>query len=589
MRRIIQFMMMLVAMAVTVSCGNDLEEVIQPSGPGDFQFVIGGFPQFESDTRAVGTPDVGKTAWEDGDRLLLSMTCENGQKQGYTLEYLSGEWTHDKVLASSDIAGILVLYAPDCEIKSDGSIGLADGKLYGMAEYIPAETNIDGFTVNISFDGVSRDYSRLRIVGEPDKALTVDVTGFIPAGPEESSAFTRYTVTPDAKGNAYLYGTFSVGATLSVKLGEVTVKDYAFTAEKHPDGTEHNKSYALDAAPPYHTFTASANAWSNFAIFDAYISSKTGAVKESGLTIQWKKKGDDVWTEMSSQSLNVSVSNDIKATLKGLTPDTDYEYRLRYEDGGIESISEPVAFTTEEQVSLYNGGFEDWWVDGNVEYPNEQDVNFWDTKNKSSASFGGSNTTGITNFPHGGNKAARLESKYVVIKFSAASLFTGSFVRLIDTDGDEVNWGTLFASRPTALKGWMQYAPAYIAGTQGYNSDAPADAPGIGEPDVCAIFCALLSEALTVYNKDMSTFPDWETDPRVIAYGALPAEQSVNTNGQWKEVNIPLVYRDLNKKPTHLLIVFTSSKYGDYQHGGKGSLLYIDDFSLEYGDTPACQ
>ena len=228
--------------------------------------------------------------------------------------------------------------------------------------------------------------------------------------------------------------------------------------------------------------------------------------------------------------------------------------------------------------------------DGNIQYPNEQDVNFWDTNNKSAASFGGSNTIEITDIVHGGIKAARLESKYPVLRFYAASLFTGSFLEHV-IDGEKVNWGTPFASRPTALKGWMQYAPAYIAvsGDQGFSSDAPADAPGRGEPDVCAIFCALLSEALTVDNKDMSTFPDLETDPRVIAYGALPAEQSVNTNGQWKEVNIPLVYRDLNEKPTHLLIVFTSSKYGDYKHGGKGSKLYIDDFSLEYGDTPACQ
>ena len=85
----------------------------------------------------------------------------------------------------------------------------------------------------------------------------------------------------------------------------------------------------------------------------------------------------------------------------------------------------------------------------------------------------------------------------------------------------------------------------------------------------------------------MSTFPDWETDPRVIAYGSLPNEQNVHSNGQWKEVNIPLVYRDLAKKPTHLLIVFSASKYGDYFHGGKGSVLYVDDFSLEYGDTPS--
>ena len=28
------------------------------------------------------------------------------------------------------------------------------------------------------------------------------------------------------------------------------------------------------------------------------------------------------------------------------------------------------------------------------------------------------------------------------------------------------------------------------------------------------------------------------------------------------------------------------SKYGDYFHGGEGSTLYEDDFSLEYGDSP---
>ncbi|MBR5599810.1 MAG: leucine-rich repeat protein, partial [Bacteroidaceae bacterium] len=53
----------------------------------------------------------------------------------------------------------------------------------------------------------------------------------------------------DEKGNAYLYGTFAEDATVSVKQGEVTLKDYTFTAEKNPNGTEYNKSYALDARP----------------------------------------------------------------------------------------------------------------------------------------------------------------------------------------------------------------------------------------------------------------------------------------------------------------------------------------------------
>jgi hypothetical protein len=88
---------------------------------------------------------------------------------------------------------------------------------------------------------------------------------------------------------------------------------------------------------------------------------------------------------------------------------------------------------------------------------------------------------------------------------------------------------------------------------------------------------------MVVDNTDMSTFPDWDTDPRVVAYGALPQDENVHSAGQWKEVNIPLVYRDLNRKPTHLLVVFSSSKYGDYFHGGEGSTLYLDDFSFEYG------
>ena len=82
-------------------------------------------------------------------------------------------------------------------------------------------------------------------------------------------------------------------------------------------------------------------------------------------------------------------------------------------------------------------------MDGKIEYPNEQGTNFWDTKNKSSASIEKSNTTETTDIRHGGNKAAKLESKYFVIRFYAASLFTGSFGCLIGTDGENVNWGTL--------------------------------------------------------------------------------------------------------------------------------------------------
>ena len=179
-----------------------------------------------------------------------------------------------------------------------------------------------------------------------------------------------------------------------------------------------------------------------------------------------------------------------------------------------------------------------------------------------------------------------LVSQYKVIKFAAASLYTGKFGALVGTSGAWLNWGVPFTSRPTALKGYMQYAPKAI---NRKGSNLPAGTPGEGEMDQCGMYCALLSESLVVDNTKMNEFPNFETDSRVIAYGSLPAEQNVHSNNQWKEVNIPLVYRTLTKKPTHLLIVFSASKYGDYFHGGEGSTLYLDDFSLEYGDTPAVQ
>lgn len=332
--------------------------------------------------------------------------------------------------------------------------------------------------------------------------------------------------------------------------------------------------------------TRAANAWSTFAMLSASVTAKTQSFDNAGLTMEWRAAGATDWNVIPYDALTIDAQDNVTTTLKGLTPNTSYEYRLRYINGDADVVCEPVAFTTEQQIALYNGGFENWWMDGKVAYANEQGVSFWDTSNTGAASFGGSNTTETTDaaYVHGGSKAARLESKYIVIKFAAASLYTGSFIELVGTKGAKLNWGVPFASRPTALKGYMQYEPASVNRT---STSAPAEAPASGEPDQCGMYCALLSEALLVDNTDMSTFPDWENDSRVIAYGSLPLDQNVHSNGAWKEVNIPLVYNNINKKPTHLLVVFSASKYGDYFHGGEGSVLYVDDFSLEYGDTPA--
>ena len=46
--------------------------------------------------------------------------------------------------------------------------------------------------------------------------------------------------------------------------------------------------------------------------------------------------------------------------------------------------------------------------------------------------------------------------------------------------------------------------------------------------------------------------------------------------------NIPVEYRYTNRKPTAIIIVASSSKYGDYFSGGTGSTMWLDDFELVY-------
>ncbi len=254
MRKIFQYILMAVAVVATASCSNELDEALQPVNKGNLQFVVSDFPAFGegTQTRAIGTQDEGKTAWADGDKILVHLYSQKYGDQAVTLTFdaENNTWESDGGTLSyleNETPTITAVYAPDCEIKSDKTIGLLEGKKYGEAEYIPAKTTISENTLDISFES-GRTYSRLRIAGLANQTLTVTTTDFTPAGATEV-ATAAYTLTTDNNGNAFLYGVFAEDATVSVKQGDITLKDYTFTAEKNPNGTEHNKSYALDATP----------------------------------------------------------------------------------------------------------------------------------------------------------------------------------------------------------------------------------------------------------------------------------------------------------------------------------------------------
>ena len=252
MKKIYQYILMAVALVATASCSNELDDTLQPVENGTLQFVVGDFPAFGegTQTRAIGTQDEGKTAWENGDQIIVTLTSQKYGEQAAVLTYNGSSWSTEASLSylENETPAVSAIYAPCYEVTEDGAMQLRDGMQPGMTEYLSGNYEIENGIMTITFEGAIRTYSRLRIAGLANQTLTVTTTDFTPAGATEV-ATAAYTLTTDNNGNAFHYGSFAEGATVSVKQGDITLKDYTFTAEKNPNGTEYNKSYALDATP----------------------------------------------------------------------------------------------------------------------------------------------------------------------------------------------------------------------------------------------------------------------------------------------------------------------------------------------------
>lgn len=249
MRKIFQYIMLAVVTIVMASCTSDIEETTATTGKSNVQLVVGEFPAFgDSQTRAIGTPDEGKTSWAEGDELLLEMTSKTlGTKyaafkyNGSSWELASGELSYkeDEVPTFPH-----VYYAPNYKWEA-GKLVLKEGKAAGTDEYIEGKANItpNGQAITVEFSKATRNYSRLRIATMPNKQITVAFNDrYTPAGSSVSAIFPRYTLTSDEKGNAYLYGTFGQYCDFEVKYEGAPLASHTFY-----QAAENAKSYVLDA------------------------------------------------------------------------------------------------------------------------------------------------------------------------------------------------------------------------------------------------------------------------------------------------------------------------------------------------------
>lgn len=405
--------------------------------------------------------------------------------------------------------------------------------------------------------------------------------------------------------------------TLEQKLDDAKARDHFILNYKLQETGKGNISVTVDPTTHEYNYTftvspeavaganLSASAWTTFAYLKAENVQGESGADLTGLKFQYrvKSEGEETWKDVETTEEVVEELKVYKAKVTGLTAKTTYQYRL-INDKGFES--DTVEMVTEEMVPLYNGNLDLWY--GRQQKVglkttttwfacSEEDYkvsgSFWDSSNPGTTTGAGSMvnvnpTQGNGTIIHTpGGKSAELKSQFAsalgIGKFAAASLYSGKFNSLVGTDGAKIDFGQPFTSRPISLHGFFQYAPVAIDNLGG---NQPSGTVKKGDIDICSIYIALAKKTYTVNNTDTGTFIQFETDPNIIAYGELPLLECVNTNGQWKEFTIPLKYKNLEEKPTHIIIVASSSKYGDYFTGGNGSVMYLDDMSLVYEGEP---
>lgn len=165
---------------------------------------------------------------------------------------------------------------------------------------------------------------------------------------------------------------------------------------------------------------------------------------------------------------------------------------------------------------------------------------------------------------------------------AAGTTYTGYFNLSLQLDNPRsmTYFGIPFAGRPDAVEIEAQYIPgqklqqSVKQGGQYVLTDLP------GRRDKGHIWVKLLhwkGEGDFVYHND-EVLP---SGLQLVGEGEYVFDEQVDAT-DWKRIKIDINYKNLQTQPTHIAIVMTSSKEGDYFVGAVGSTLRVDNLSLIY-------
>jgi hypothetical protein len=323
--------------------------------------------------------------------------------------------------------------------------------------------------------------------------------------------------------------------------------------------------------------------------------------------VEYHASGTDQWSTLSESMVKVNGTR-FTAELTGIRPATTYTYRVT---AGSAKSGE-LTFTTAGEQQLENAGFEEWssikaasgydllqpWGEGKTPY--------WGTGNQGATTVGASNSTYLD---EGGRRFANLKSKYIIVKFAAGNIFTGDYLETDGTNG-VLSFGRPFTSFPTKMRFDYRYKTSTITKTGGswkepwgkYISREMYESL-IGKNDTCCVYIALgdwePQEYTYQYGEKKGQTIDVpylirtrpsalnlmdKNDPHLIAYGELSKGEDVPDSNlsSWVTETIDINYRVTDRQPKYIIVVASSSKYGDYFTGGEESLLQIDNLELLY-------
>ena len=178
------------------------------------------------------------------------------------------------------------------------------------------------------------------------------------------------------------------------------------------------------------------------------------------------------------------------------------------------------------------------------------------------------------------------------LQIGRRNLFTGIFYGIRNLTHGIVCFGQPFEARPTALHGWFKYNQGML--TNVGSTQPPGDEPqgrrsrqrhdlhrvGTWTPEEYGISQGEQFGSAETRLRSTPATPvrsSIRPSPAVIGYGQLPLTASYS---EWQEFTIPLKYVATDRKPTHIVVVCSASRWGDYFIGSTSSVLVVDDLEL---------